>query len=310
MKEEVLQLCPLPPYLHKALPEHYTVHRWYEVKDQDAWLREHAGTIRAIATGAHLGAPNSLLERLPALGIVAICGVGYDRVDVDFARSRGLHVSYTPNVVTDDVADLTVGLVIALLRNLPASEAWVRTGRWPEGNMPLARKVSGRHFGIWGLGRIGSAIAARLAPFGKVSYTATARKDVPLDYHADALALARACDVLILALAANAATRGIVSRPVLEALGPDGVLVNVGRGSLVDEHALIAALEQKVIAGAALDVFTDEPNVPAALRAMPNVVLTPHIGTATRETREQMSRMVLASLEAFFAGTPMPGRLI
>lgn len=310
MKIEVLQVCPLPPYLERGLNERFVVHRWYDIADQQAWLSEHGPRIRAAVTGGHAGITNSLVQSLPSLGIIAISGVGYDKVDLPQARSRGLRVSYTPGVLTDDVADLTVGLVISLLRGIPAASQHVLQGKWPAGQFPLTRKVTGRRFGIVGLGRIGSAIASRLACMGPIAYTSTTQKETPYRYFPNAVELAAASDILVISSIANESTRNLVNRAVLDALGPEGYLVNIARGSLVDEPELIAALTEKRIAGAALDVFADEPNVPAALCALPNVVLTPHIGTATQETRENMGRMVLASLDAYFAGEPLPGALI
>jgi lactate dehydrogenase-like 2-hydroxyacid dehydrogenase len=310
MKTEIIQISSFPPFMVKDLHEQYHVHRWYEIENHDAWLLEHAHAIRGIVTGGNVGVANSLLEKLPSLGIVAISGVGFDKVDLPFAKSRGVRVTYTPDVLTDEVADLAVGLIISLLRELPAADRYVREDRWPSGTFRLGRKVSGRHFGIIGLGRIGAAIASRLATMGPVAYSATAEKTVPYRYVAAPLQLARECDVLILAMAANASTFGLVGRNILNALGPDGILVNVARGSVVNEPELIAALLEKRIAGAALDVFANEPKVPEALRAMPNVVLTPHIGSATLETRAGMARMVLGSLNAYFTGTAVPNTLV
>lgn len=301
-----LKLCPFSDYLSGALEQRLDVIPWYELSPQAQgdWLAIHADSVRAVITGGHIGCPNALMLALPRLGIVCINGVGFDKVDLDLARARGVAVTTTPDTLTDDVADLAVGLVIALLRRLPAADAYVRAGRWPEGEMPLAGKVTGRRFGIVGLGKIGAAIAARLTAFGPVAYTGPSRKPVPYRYQESLHELARECDVLILASAANASTRGMIDAAVLQALGERGVLVNVARGSLVDEPALIAALESGQIAGAALDVFADEPNVPEALRRRPDAVLTPHIASATVETRMRMADLVLENLDAFLAGNP------
>jgi lactate dehydrogenase-like 2-hydroxyacid dehydrogenase len=213
-------------------------------------------------------------------------------------------------VLTDDVADLAVGLIIGLLRKLPAAEQHVRQGKWLKGDVPLARKVSGKKFGILGLGRIGRAIADRLAPFGPVYYSDLSKKDCPYDYVADFLDLARACDVLILASAANDSNKGLISTGLFEALGPQGYVVNVARGSLVDESALIAAIENGVIAGAALDVYAAEPVVPTSLIESDKVMLTPHIASATIETRTAMADLVLANLRAYAAGEVLPTALV
>ena len=294
--------------MEAGLAERFEVVRWFELDDagRAAWLAGHAAEVAAVVTGGHIGCPTPLMEALPALGIVAINGVGYDKVDLKVARRRGVWVTTTPGTLTEDVADLAVGLIIAMLRQIPAGDVHVRSGAWPSGERPLARKVSGRRFGILGLGQIGSAIAARLTAFGPVAYTSRQAKPAPYDFHADATQLARASDVLIVACSANQTTRHLVNAAVLEALGPDGWLVNVSRGSVVDEAALIRALETGAIAGAALDVFETEPHAPQALRNSPNTVLTPHIASATAETRRAMADLVLANLDAFLRGEPPP----
>jgi lactate dehydrogenase-like 2-hydroxyacid dehydrogenase len=307
-----LQLCPFSPYLEAGLAQRFELVRWFELEAaaQNAWLKERAKSVRAVVTGGHIGCTNSLMEALPALGIVAINGVGVDKVDQSFARARNVRVTTTPGVLTEDVADLAIGLIIGLLRNIPAADAYVRAGRWPGGDVPLARKVSGRRFGIVGLGRIGAAIAARLAPFGRVAYTDLERKPVAYEFHDNVIALARASEVLVIANSASAATHHLIGAEVLQALGSRGYLINVARGSIVDEAALINALQAGTLAGAALDVFEDEPKVPAALRTHPNVVLTPHIASATSETRTLMADAVLANLDAFMAGKAPPGAVV
>jgi lactate dehydrogenase-like 2-hydroxyacid dehydrogenase len=296
-----LQLCPFSAYFEAALRERFDVARWYALgeREQASWLQSHAPEVRAVITGGHLGCSNALMSALSALGIIAINGVGTDKVDLALARSRGVRVSSTPGVPTQDVADLAIGLIIGLLRAIPAGDAHVRSGAWEQGDRPLARKVSGRRFGIVGLGQIGQAIAARLAAFGPVAYTSPRRKDVPYEYHAELLTLAQASDVLVLACTANASTRQLIDGRVLDALGPEGYLINVARGSVVDEAALIAALESGRLAGAALDVFDDEPHVPQSLRTSPKVVLTPHTASATVETRTRMADVLLKDLDAF-----------
>ena len=304
-----LQLCPFSAYLEAGLAARFDVVRWFELDDaaKAAWLGAHAPAVRAVVTGGHVGCSNTLMSALPALGLIAINGVGVDKVDLALARSRGVRVSTTPGTLTEDVADLAVGLVISLLRGIPAADAYLRDGDWAvRGDWPLARKVSGRRFGIVGLGNIGAATAARLAAFGPVAYTGPRRKDVPYPYHPDAVSLARASDVLVLACPANASTRHLIGDAVFDALGPAGYLVNVARGAVVDEAALGAALAAGRIAGAALDVFENEPQVPAALRASPRTVLTPHVASATHETRVQMADLVLANLDALLSGGEPP----
>ncbi len=306
MTAAILQLCPMMPDLEAALSDRFTVHRWFEAADPDALLAAVAATIRGVVTGGHIGIPNDLMARLPALEIVAINGVGFDRVDLPAARGRGVRVTNTPDVLTDDVADLAIGLTLALLRRIPQADRHVRDGRWPAGDVPLARRMSAQRFGIFGLGRIGKAIARRLEGFGvPIAYTDVARQDVPYAFHDSPEALAAASDVFIVAAAAGPGTRGVVSGPVLNAIGPGGVLVNVARGSLVDEAALVEALAAGRLGGAALDVFADEPNVPDALRALPNTVVTPHIASATTDTRQAMASLVLANLDAHFSGRPL-----
>jgi len=310
MTAEILQLCGLSPFLEQELQRRFTVHRWFDVTDRERVLAERCASIRAVVTGGHIGIPDVLLARLTALGIVAINGVGFDKVDVEEARRRGVRVTTTPGVLTEDVADLAVGLIISLLRAIPGSDGFVRAGLWLKGERPLARKVSGRRFGIVGLGNIGNAIAQRLVAFGPIRYYDPSPKQVPYAFAPTILELAGQSDVLILAAAANASTRQLVGREVLDALGPSGYLVNVARGALLDEEALVAAVLEQRIAGAALDVFADEPHVPQALRMAGNVVLTPHIASATVETREAMARAVLANLDAFFAGQSLPGAIV
>jgi hydroxypyruvate reductase len=300
---EILQLTPLAKNGDDELHRKYSVQRWNEIPEKDKWLRDQGGSVRAIVTAGHLGVENDLLDRLPSLGIVAIAGVGYERVDCDRARSRGIRVTNTPNVLTDDVADFAIGLMIAAMRRIPQADRHVREGLWKASEMSLATKVSGRRYGIFGLGQIGRAVARRLEGFGgSIAYCATAPKQTPYRFCATLLELARDSDVLILTAAAGPTTRNAVDREGLGALGPEGVLVNVGRGALVDEGALIEVLAADRLASAALDVFADEPNVPQALRSLPNVVLAPHSGSATVEAREAMARLMLDNLDAFFEG--------
>jgi lactate dehydrogenase-like 2-hydroxyacid dehydrogenase len=304
---DLLLVSPVRPSLLAALQAAYSVHLFYEEADPQAWLAAHAGSIEAVVTGGHIGIPPALMAALPALRIIAINGVGYDRVDLEAARARGIRVTNTPDVLTDDVADLAVGLTISLLRQLPYAHAHVAAGRWPQAEWPLTRKVSGKRFGIMGMGRIGQAVARRLAAFdGNIGYTANTEKPGPYTRYPTVEALAAASDVLIVCAAASPATRRIVGRAVFDALGPNGALVNIARGSIVDEPELVLALQEGRLGGAALDVFEDEPNVPAAMLTMDNVVLTPHVASATDETRTAMGQLMMDNLAAYFAGTPLP----
>ena len=298
----------LSAHLEAELEQRFDVVRWFELSpaEQAAWLKDHASSVRAVIAGGNVGCSNALMEALPSLGVIALNGVGLDKVDLQLARSRGVRVTTTPGALTDDVADLAVGLIVSLLRSIPAGDVYVRSEQWGKEERPLGRQVSGRRFGIVGLGAIGSAIAARLVAFGAVAYTGPRRKPAPYAFHPDVIELARVSDVLVIACSANASTRHLINPAALAALGPQGFLVNVSRGSVVDETALIAALNDGGIAGAALDVFENEPHVPEALRASPKVVLTPHIASATVEGRARMAAMVLENLDAFLAGTPLP----
>ncbi len=303
----LLQIATLHPEAQARLEAGYTILHATLPEVDAAWLAAHGTQVEGVVTGGHLGIPPALMTALPNLKIVGINGVGYDKVDLDLARSRGVRVSNTPDVLTDDVADLAIGLTLSLLRRLPHAHAHVQAGKWPGGEMPLARKLSGKRVGIFGLGRIGRAVARRLAGFTEaISYSDVAQHEQSLAYFPDAVALAGACDILIVCAAASGSTRKLIGTAVFDALGPNGVLVNVARGSIVDESALVQALRDGRLGGAALDVFEDEPNVPAALLAMENVIVTPHIASGTHETRRAMGDLMIDNLDAFFAGRTLP----
>lgn len=311
MTIEVLQLCPLTPALEGELARRFTVHRYFEVEDKAAFLAKHGEQIRAVVTGGHIGLPEDIGNMLPKLEIVAINGVGYDKVNLDNARAKGFRVSNTPDVLTADVADAALALILAQARRLPQADQYLRAGKWLSGEMPLSTRVTGRRYGIFGLGRIGQAIAKRLEGFdAQIAYCARSKRDVPYAYYDDIKSLAANVDVLVIAAAASAETKHIVNADVLEALGKDGVLVNVARGSLVDEQALISALKAGTIKGAGLDVFEDEPRVPAELLEFDDVVLSPHIGSATHQTRQAMAALVLTNLDAHFAGEVLPTAVV
>ena len=300
----LLQIASVHPDVQPRLTAGYTLLTIKLEAIDDAWLALNGPKVDGIITGGHLGVPAALMTTLPNLKVVAINGVGYDKVDLTLARSRGVRVSNTPDVLTDDVADLAVGLTLSLLRRIPHGHAHVGAGRWPHAEMPLATKLSGKRVGILGLGRIGRAVAKRFGGFTEaIAYADVAEQDVPYKFYPEAVSLAAASDVLVVCAAASASTRGMIGDAVLDALGPDGYLVNVARGSVVDEPALVEALRAKRIAGAALDVFADEPNVPISLLAMDHVVLTPHIASGTHETRRSMGELVLANLDAFLRWT-------
>jgi lactate dehydrogenase-like 2-hydroxyacid dehydrogenase len=266
-----------------------------------------APQVVAIAASGESRVEASLIARLPALRIISVMGVGYDGVAVAAARERGIMVTHTPDVLNDEVADTALGLMLCAARQLPAADRYVRAGQWLQGPMPLTRKMSGARLGLVGMGRIAKAIALRAQAFGmSIAYTArTSKPELPYAFHADATALAAVSDFLVVITPGGAGTRKLINAEVLSALGPKGILVNVARGPVVDEAALIAALQAGTLGGAALDVFENEPVVPQALLDMPQVVLSPHIGSATRETRQAMVDLAMGNLAAHFAGTPL-----
>ncbi len=294
------------PLWWPALSTAFVVHERLHETDPAAFVRV-APQVRAIAASGESKVPASLLEQLPALEIISVMGVGYDGVDVAAAKARGVMVTHTPDVLNDDVADLALGLMLAASRQLPQADRFVREGRWLQGPMPLARKMSGARLGIVGMGRIGQTIAKRALAFNMtIAYTArSARTTVPYTFVPELVALAAQSDFLVVITPGGAATRKMINAQVLQALGPKGILVNVARGSVVDEAALIDALERGALGGAGLDVFEDEPRVPARLLALPQVVLAPHIGSATTATRQAMADLAQANLDAHFAGQPV-----
>ncbi len=317
---EILMMGPMLPLVMEELGRRFVVHRLWELADEGAFLAANAGRIRGIAAAVSRAPVRaSLIDALPALEIVANFGVGYENVDVDAAARRGVVVTNTPDVLTEEVADLTIGLVIATVRRIPEADRYLREGRWLAAPFALTGTLRGRTVGILGLGRIGRAVATRLEAFGvAIAYCGRNRQpDMAYAYHPDAVSLAKASDILIVVTPGGTETRGLVDRSVLEALGRDGVLINVGRGTVVDEPALIAALNDGTIAAAGLDVFADEPRVPEALIACPNTVLLPHVASASQYTRNAMGQLVVDNLVAWFEGrgpvtpvteTPVPAR--
>ena len=274
------------------------LHYASEVDDMAAFLAQHGGNIEYALTDGHYGVPRDWMDAMPNLQLISNYGVGYDAIDVGLSVSRRILVTHTPEVLNDEVATTALMLMLACYRNLLASDAHVRSGSWPrDGHMPLSRSADNRRVGILGLGRIGLALARKLEPFhADICYHNRNPRDVPYRHFADLTEMASACEVLFVVTPGGAETRGLVNREVIEALGPEGMLVNVSRGSVVDEAALVAALGDGRLGAAGLDVFEDEPNVPKALFDMKNVVLTPHIGSATFETRRAMGNLVIDNL--------------
>ncbi|NIE78102.1 2-hydroxyacid dehydrogenase [Pantoea sp. Ap-967] len=307
---DVLLTQPVPEAIDARLASTYQVHRLYQHANPQALLDEVGPRIRAVVTGGAKGLSNALMDQLPQLEIIAISGIGTDAVDLHHAARRGIYVTTTPGVLTADVADLAMGLIINTLRRMGEGERLVRDGLWGTVNLPLARQVSGIALGIVGLGEVGKAIARRAAAFDmRIAYNG--RREQPhtgYRYEPDLVALARSVDVLVVAASADGG-QVLVTREVLDALGPQGYLINVARGKLVDELALEAALREQRIAGAGLDVFVDEPHVPPALRDLNQVSLQPHRGSATLQTRLAMGRMVLSNLEACFSGEVPPNQV-
>jgi lactate dehydrogenase-like 2-hydroxyacid dehydrogenase len=305
-KPEILTVAKLwPPYLEE-LQKTYVVHDRTHELDAAAFAQI-APRIRAIAGGGESQVTRALMDQLLALEMISVFGVGYDRYDVATARERGISITNTPDVLTDDVADMGISLMLAIARTIPQADKYVREGKWPSGPLPLARKVTGARLGIVGLGRIGSAIARRAASFDmSISYTSRNKvADSPYAYYPTPAALAAEVDFLMVITPGGAGTKGLINAEVLSALGSKGYLINVARGSVVDESALITALQNNVIAGAALDVFENEPHVPAALCAMSHVVLAPHVASATWQTRRAMADLAFGNLQAHFAGKPL-----
>lgn len=306
MKVEILQTHKVLATCEAALAERFTVHKLFEAQDKAAFLKEVAPRARAIAAGGSIDA--ALIAALPKLEIISSFGVGYDSIDIAAAKARGIRVTNTPDVLNDAVAELAIGLMLALSRRIPRADAFVRAGRWARGeSLPFTFELTGRTVGILGLGRIGKEIASRAQGLKmRVVYHGRYRQEkVPYTFYDKLEDMARDCDWLVIMAPGGKGTQGLVSRQVLEALGPEGMLINIARGSLVDQEALVELLQAGKLGGAALDVFADEPNVPETLFAMDNVVLSPHVGSATQQTRDAMGALVVANLEAHFKGEPL-----
>uniref|UniRef100_A0A5B6ZR27 Hydroxyphenylpyruvate reductase n=1 Tax=Davidia involucrata TaxID=16924 RepID=A0A5B6ZR27_DAVIN len=302
----VLMMCPMSPYLEQQLDKRFNLFRFWNFPQKE-FLKENSNSIRAIVGNATAGADAELIDSLPSLEIVASYSVGLDKVDLVKCKDKGIRVTNTPDVLTEDVADLAIGLILATLRRLCESDRYVRSGLWKRGDFKLTTKFSGKSVGIIGLGRIGSAIAKRAEAFGcPISYYSRSEKpDSKYKYYPNVIDLASNCHILIVACPLTNETRHIINREVIDALGPKGVLINIGRGPHVDEPELVSALVEGRLGGAGLDVFEHEPEVPEQLFGLDNVVLLPHVGSGTVETRNAMADLVIGNLEAHFLNKPL-----
>ena len=305
-RPQVLQVGPYPEWDQGPLDAQFTMHRYFEAADRLAFLSEVGPSIRGIATRGELGANRSLIEACPKLEIISVYGVGFDAVDLNAARERGIRVTNTPDVLTNDVADLGVAMMLCLSRGMVGAEQWVRGGDWAtKGLYPLQHRVWGKRAGILGLGRIGFEVGKRLSGFGlDISYSDVSAKDFAKDWRfvPDAVELARGCDFLFVTLAASAQTRHIVNAEVIEALGPSGMVINISRASNIDEEALLTALENGKLGSAALDVFEGEPKINPRFLKLNNILLQPHQASGTFETRKAMGKLVRDNLAAHFSG--------
>ena len=311
-KPILLQIGNVTQRMKNRFDELFDVHVWFDQQDLDAFVADQGSGVLAIVTDGHWGVPDQLLARLPNLKVVSSYGVGYDAIDADDAAARGILVSHTPNVLNDEVADTAIMLWLATSRRLIQADKWARSGQWErKGAFPLTRSVQKRQVGILGMGRIGETIAKRAIGFdATIHYHSRTPKDVNFIYHSTVNDLAAAVDVLFVITPGGTATTHLVNTDVINALGPQGILINVARGSVVDETALIAALQEGRLGSAALDVFEHEPTIPDALKTMENVVLAPYIGSASVETCQAMGDLTFDNLERYVLDqtvvTPVP----
>jgi lactate dehydrogenase-like 2-hydroxyacid dehydrogenase len=308
-KPAVLQLMPITPNIQAQVDDAFLPHKLWQAADADAFVAEVAPGVRAVFTNGIIGAGKRLIEALPGLEIIGVYGVGVDAVDLAGAKARGVRVTNTPDVLTVGVAELGIALLLAVARRVACNDRYVRAGRWPtEGDPVLSNSVAGKRMGILGLGRIGRAVARRAEAFDMTIcyHGRTRRDDAPYEYVPDLLEMARTVDCLMVTCLGGPTTAGLVSREVIGALRPHAWLINVARGSVIDEPALVEALVAGRLGGAGLDVFANEPQVPEALLGMDNVVLQPHQASATWETRDAMGQLVVDNLKAHFAGRPLP----
>ena len=304
MKPEILSVANIPGFDFPLMESHFTVHKLWQAPEKEQLLAEVAPRVRGIQATGTATVDAALIERLPKLEIIACCGVGYDGIDVAAAQRRKIPVTNTPDVLNDCVADLALGLLIDASRGIALGDRHVRAGKWLKGGLPLAARVSGKRLGIVGMGRIGRIIARRVSGFDmQIAYHARNRvADVAFTHYPKLVDLAKDSDYLVVIVPGGKGTFHLVDEAVMRALGPQGILVNVARGTVIDEAAMVKCLKEGALGGAALDVFEEEPKVPEALWTMDNVVLVPHIGSATRETRAAMCKLTIDNLVAHFSG--------
>ncbi|KAL6285727.1 hypothetical protein ACE6H2_010117 [Prunus campanulata] len=303
----VLMPVPMSPYLEQELEKRFNLLKLWTVPQKSQFLKDNSGFIRAVIGNAGNGADAELIETLPKLEIVASFSVGIDKVDLNKCREKGVRVTNTPDVLTDDVADLAIGLALAVLRRLCESDRYVRSGLWKMGDYTLTTKFTGKTVGILGLGRIGKAVAKRAEAFScPISYhSRTEKPELKYKYYPSVVELASNCDILVVVCALTEETRHIINREVIDALGPKGVLINIGRGPHVDEPELVSSLLEGRLGGAGLDVYENEPEVPEQLFELENVVLLPHVGSDTVQTDTAMADLVIGNLEAHFSNKPL-----
>ncbi|MBW5810613.1 2-hydroxyacid dehydrogenase [Yersinia kristensenii] len=307
-KQAVLIIAPVMDYLTEKLEQNFIVHKLFQITDTAEFFAAQGANIKGIVTRGDIGVTNEVLALLPEVQIISIFGVGTDAVDLDTTRERNIIVTTTPGVLTDDVADTALGLIIATSRRICQADKFLRAGQWPHSSLPLASKVTGKRLGVFGMGRIGQAIARRAAGFDmQIAYTDTVHiESLPYQYVPDLISLAKQSDILVVAISGGKDSIGLINKTIFAAMPNHALLINIARGSMVNQDDLIRALQQKEIGGAGLDVFADEPNVPQTLIEMDNVVLLPHIASATIETRIQMSDIVFSNIYAHFSGEKAP----
>jgi lactate dehydrogenase-like 2-hydroxyacid dehydrogenase len=311
MKPDIVLTTLIFPPTQAILEREFVCHKLYEAADRGAFLKEVAPKVRALATFGAAGADAKLMDALPKLELISNFGVGVDAIDLEAAKKRGVTVTNTPDVLNDCVADTAMALTLNVMRKFPQSEAYLRSGYWPtRGDYAKTTSLGGKIMGVLGLGRIGEAIASRATAFGmKIRYHNRKRKDVAYPYDGDAVALARNSDVLMVATPGGGGTKALVNAKVLDALGPQGYVVNIARGSVIDEPVLLDYLQHGRIAGAGLDVFANEPNISPTFFALDNAVIFPHVGSATNETRGAMGDLQVENLRQHFAGKPVLTRV-